>query len=81
MEKYFTHPLTKKMFENKSFYVDVAIQNYDIKRFAKEVTRKDWCALTLVQFLAFGVLGDDHEKKKVIHILCKYCPSWRGLFW
>ena len=69
-EKYIRHPIVRKRYENnKSFYVDVHTQNYDINHFARKVMRKRWCDLTIIKFLAFGVLGDDHEKAKIIKTL------------
>ena len=63
---------------NESFYKDVHAQHYDFGRFARKVIRKEWCSLTIVKFLAFGILG---EKRKVVNILSTYCPNWRACFW
>ena len=69
------------MYENnKSFYVDAHTQNYNINRFARKIIRKRWCELIVIKFVAFGVLGNNQEKAKIINTLNTYYPNWRGCF-
>ena len=76
--KYVSHEITKRMFENnKDFYDDVISENFDIKLFGQSFKKRKWCPRQVVGFLAFGRIMDADV---VINLLGKYCPNWRPQF-
>ena len=77
--KYITHEIVSKMFENnKDFYNDVVRENFDIKLFGQSFKKRKWCPRQVVGFLAFGRIMDADV---VMNLLGKYCPNWRSQFW
>ena len=79
MNKYITHEIVGKMFENnKDFYEDVVRENFDIKLFEQSFRKRKWQPKQIVGFLAFGRILDVDV---VMNLLEKYCPNWRSQFW
>ena len=76
--KYVSHEITKKMFENnEDFYDAVVRKNFDIRSFGQSFRKRKWCPRQVVGFLAFGRIMD---ADLVMSLLGKYCPSWRAQF-
>ena len=77
--KYITHEIVKKIFENnKDFYDDVVRKNLDIRLFEHSFRKRKWQPRQVVGFLAFGRILDADV---VMNLLEKYCPNWRAQFW
>ena len=77
--KYVSHEIVKKMFENnEDFYDAVVHKNYDIRLLEQSFRKRKWCPRQVVGFLALGrVMAAD----LVMSLLEKYCPNWRAQFW
>ena len=79
MDKYVSHEIVSKMFENnKDFYDDVVRGNFDIKLFGQSFRKGKWQPRQVVGFLAFGRILDADV---VLNLLGKWVPNWRSQFW
>ena len=80
-DKYVSHEIVKKMFENnEDFYDAVVRKNFDMRLLEKSFKKRRWCPRQVVGFLALGrITGYDADL--VMSLLEKWVPSWRSQFW